>query len=273
MSRKKPITISCSASPSPSSSAWTRTLVRSSVGFARRSSISALQRSKISGTSSSMIRLALSTCSRSPAPSELFISRAQISSSAGGMPMKLPITRETTGWATSVTRSQVSRSPRRSRTRVTISRIAGSCSAIRRGVNPRWNSCLSRSCLGGSMPMNIARVSSSGMIESVSAVTPPRSEEKVCQSWLTACRSSGLVTDQNPASWGNWEICEVQCTGHSERIRLNSSCGGPCSQCSRSPTSTSSSRVCSAVMRASSSAQGHRAPYPPLQRTVGRLPD
>ena len=47
--------------------------------------------------------------SGSPAPSVVFISRAQTSSSSGGMPMKLPITRETTGWATSVTRSQVSR--------------------------------------------------------------------------------------------------------------------------------------------------------------------
>ena len=47
--------------------------------------------------------------SASPAPSIVFISRAQISSSSGGMPMKLPITRETTGWATSATRSHVSR--------------------------------------------------------------------------------------------------------------------------------------------------------------------
>ena len=47
--------------------------------------------------------------SGSPAPSVVFISRAQIASSSGGMPMKLPITRETTGWATSVTRSHVSR--------------------------------------------------------------------------------------------------------------------------------------------------------------------
>ena len=33
----------------------------------------------------------------------------------------------------------------------------------------------------------------------------------------------------------------VQCTGHSRRSRLNSSCGGPSSHCSRSVTSTSSS--------------------------------
>ena len=110
MSRKKPITISCSSSFSPSTSAWTSTLVRSSVGFSRRSAISLLQRSKISGTSRSMTVWTPSGLrSGSPAPSVVFISRAQISSSSGGMPMKLPITRETTGWATSLTRSQVSR--------------------------------------------------------------------------------------------------------------------------------------------------------------------
>ena len=47
--------------------------------------------------------------------------------------MKLPITRETIGWATSVTRSQVSRPSRRSRTSTTICLIAGSWAAIRAG--------------------------------------------------------------------------------------------------------------------------------------------
>ena len=58
-----------------------------------------------------------------------------------------------------------------------IARIASSCSAIRFGVKPRWKSALSRSCFGGSIPMNIAAISSSGMIASVSAVMPPRSDE------------------------------------------------------------------------------------------------
>ena len=83
-----------------------------------------------------------------------------------------------------------------------ISRIASSCSAIRFGVKPRWNSALSRSCFGGSMPMNIAWISSSGMIALVSAVIPPRSDEYVCQSRLTACTSSARVTDQKPSSSG-----------------------------------------------------------------------
>ena len=90
--------------------------------------------------------------------------------------MKLEITRETTGWATSLTRSQRSRPSRRSRTSQVIARMRSSWSAIRLGVKPRWNSALMRSCLGGSMPMNIARTSSSGKI-SANTVTPPSSEE------------------------------------------------------------------------------------------------
>ncbi len=90
--------------------------------------------------------------------------------------MKLPITRATAGWATSVTRSQVSRPSRRSSTPATICLIASSWAAIRFGVKPAWNSALIRSCLGGSMPMNIACASSSGKT-SVIRVTPPRSEE------------------------------------------------------------------------------------------------
>ena len=100
-----------------------------------------------------------------------FISRAQIASSSSGMPMKLPITRETAGWATSSTRSQVSRPCTRSSTSTTIALISSSCAAIRLGVKPAWKSAFRRSCLGGSMPMNIARVSSSGKT-SETAVTP-----------------------------------------------------------------------------------------------------
>ncbi len=90
--------------------------------------------------------------------------------------MKLPITRETAGWATSATRSQVSRPSIRSRTSVTISRISSSWAAIRFGVKPAWKSALRRSCLGGSMPMNIARLSSIGK-PALIAVTPPSSDE------------------------------------------------------------------------------------------------
>ncbi len=90
--------------------------------------------------------------------------------------MKLPITRDTTGCATSFTSSQVSRPSSRSSTPITISRISSSCSAIRLGVKPAWKSAFSRSCLGGSMPMNIALTSSSGNT-AVTAVMPSRSDE------------------------------------------------------------------------------------------------
>jgi hypothetical protein len=63
------------------------------------------------------------------------------------------------------------------------------------GVKPAWKSSFRRSVLGGSMPMNIARMSSIGK-PSVIAVTPPRSEENVRQSRLTAWMSSGRVIDQ-----------------------------------------------------------------------------
>ncbi len=98
--------------------------------------------------------------------------------------MKLPITRETIGWATSETRSHVSgpRSP--SRTFSAIARIASSWSAIRRGVKPAWKSAFRRSCFGGSIPMNIACASSSGKPAAATS-TPPRSEEYVFQSRLT----------------------------------------------------------------------------------------
>ena len=147
------------------------------MGFSRRSAIILRQFSKILGMYSPMIASGPPGLrSGSPAPSAAFISSAHIASSSGGIPMKLPITRETIGWATSITSSEVSRPSSRSSTPVTISRIAGSWAAIRFGVNPAWNSIFRRSCLGGSIPMNIARESSRGK-PTVAAVTPPFSEE------------------------------------------------------------------------------------------------
>jgi hypothetical protein len=160
--------------------------------------------------------------------------------------MKLPITRETTGWATSLTRSQVSRPSRRSQAPVVMARISSSCSAIRLGVKPRWKSALSRSCCGGSIPMNIAWVSSSGRIAWVIAVTPC-ADEYVSQSRLTACTSSARVTDQKPSSSGYSGKCGVQWIGHSARMRLNRWYGGPSIQwATRSLSSTSSIGTCSA---------------------------
>ncbi len=152
--------------------------------------------------------------------------------------MKLPITRATTGWATSLTRSACSRPSRRPSTSSVISRIRCSWSAIRRGVNPAWKRAFRRSCLGGSMPMNIARASSIGK-PPAARITPPFSEEYVCQSRLTAWMSSHVVTDQNPASSGNSSKLSVQWIGHLSRICSNASWGGPSSHSSRSVSSTS----------------------------------
>jgi hypothetical protein len=76
-----------------------------------------------------------------------------------------------------------------------IARIASSWSAMRFGVKPAWNSALRRSCFGGSIPMNIACTSSTGNTP-VASVMPPRSDEYVCQSRLTAWMSSARVSDQ-----------------------------------------------------------------------------
>ena len=68
------------------------------MGFSRRSAIIFRQFSKILGMSSPMIASGPPGFrSGSPAPSAAFISCAHIASSSGGIPMKLPITRETIG--------------------------------------------------------------------------------------------------------------------------------------------------------------------------------
>jgi hypothetical protein len=56
-----------------------------------------------------------------------------------------------------------------------MARIDGSWAAMRRGVKPAWKSIFRRSCRGGSIPMNIERISLSG--NTPIAVMPPSSEE------------------------------------------------------------------------------------------------
>ncbi len=97
--------------------------------------------------------------------------------------MKLPMTLATTGCATSVTRSQVSWPSSASITRQVISRIASSCCAIAFGVNARWNSALTRSCFGGSIPMNMRWIRSTGT--AWSAIRMFDADEYVSQSRLT----------------------------------------------------------------------------------------
>ena len=90
--------------------------------------------------------------------------------------MKLPITRETTGWATSATRSHVSRPSRRSSTphddRADALLVVGDPLRREAALEERLDAVV----LGRVLPMNIARASSSGKI-SANTVTPPSSEE------------------------------------------------------------------------------------------------
>ncbi len=67
----------------------------------------------------------------------MFVSSMWRWSSSSGVPINEPITRVTTGPATSLTSSHSPRSATRSSTSLTISRIRSSCSPIRFGVNPR----------------------------------------------------------------------------------------------------------------------------------------
>ena len=107
-------------------------------------------------------------------------------------------------------------------------RIASSCSAIRFGVKPRWNSAFRRSCFGGSMPMNIACSSSSGRIAFVErrdaaelrGVGLPVAADLVDVVGRGDRPEAFLVRDTR-------SIRRVQWTGHRARISLNSSCGGP----------------------------------------------
>ena len=236
-SSPRPMKISESESFSPSTSEWTRTSMRSFMpGFARRSAmysiVSFQARVIISTTASSVGRR-----SSSPNPSTMLVSSTWRSSSDSGVPMKEPITRETTGAATSLTSSTSSWPSTRSRTRLTIPRMRSSCSAIRFGVKPRWKRALIRSCRGGSIEIICCCWPSSGIPKSSRTMIPPTYEEKVSQSRLTLRRSSARVSDQKPASAG-YSSSGLQWTGASRRRREKISCGGPSVHRSRSPRST-----------------------------------
>jgi hypothetical protein len=89
--------------------------------------------------------------------------------------MKLPITRETTGWATSLTRSHVSAlQPVEHVT--TIARIASSWAAIRFGVKPRLEQRLQAVVLGR-VHADEHRLRELEREAARAACTPPRSEE------------------------------------------------------------------------------------------------
>ena len=152
------MTISCSSSFSPSTSAWTSTLVRSSVGFSRRSAISFWQRSKISGMSFAMTRLdalgvevGVAGAERrvhQPRPDRVVLGRDAHEAADDARDDRLRDVVDEVARLAAL--EPVEHVARRS------SRISSSWSAIRFGVKPRWNSALTRSCFGGSIPMNIA---------------------------------------------------------------------------------------------------------------------
>ena len=152
------MTISCSSRRSPSTSACTSTLVRSSVGCSRRSAISARQRSKISGTSLLHDRLGALGVEvvvagaehrvHQPRPQRVVLGRDAHERADHARDDRLGDVVDELGGLAALR-------VRRARASV-ISRISASCSAIRFGVKPRWKSALSRSCFGGSIPMNIA---------------------------------------------------------------------------------------------------------------------
>ena len=165
--------ISASESFSPSTSECTRTSIRSSIpGLSRRSAISSMvsfQALVITSTTASSV----GRRSSSPKPRTMLVSSRCRWSSSSGVPMNEPITRETTGPATSLTSSHSPRAATRSRTPLTIARIRSSCSPIRFGVKPRWNSALIRSWRGGSIEIICCCWASSGIPKSSRTMIPP----------------------------------------------------------------------------------------------------
>ena len=159
-------------------------------GFSRRSAIISIVSSQarviISTTASSVGRR-----SSSPNPSTRFVSSMWRWSSSSGVPMNEPITRETTGPATSLTRSTSPRSSTRSSTRLTIPRIRSSCSAIRFGREAALEQRLD--------PVVARRVHRDHLLllalerdpEVVEDHDPADVEENVCQSRLTAAQVGG----------------------------------------------------------------------------------
>ena len=239
-SRKKPITISCSSSFWPSTSAWTSTLVRSSVGFSRRSAIIRRQRSKISGMSLLDDALDAAGVEVGVAGAERRVHqrRPRPASSSSGMPMKLPITRETTGWATSATRSQVSRPSRRSSTSIDDLADRGLVRGDPLGREAGLEQHLQAVVLGRvhadehrAQQLEREALGHRGDAAELGRVRLPVAADRVDVVGPGDRPEAGLVRvlGDRPTS---------SAPGTRARICANSSCGGPSSQCSRSPTRT-----------------------------------
>src|SRR5882757_9426440 len=157
------------------------------------------------------------------------------SMSSSGAPSSRAITVATTGTAMSATTSHSSRLPTSFRVLVTMS---STTSSTRISVRGRQNLVITLryfACSGGSFQsMKSRRPTSSGINVSGRKKMPPRALENVAGSKLTAVISPPRVSDQNPGP----SAVLFQCTGHSERSRANSSCGGPSANRARSVRST-----------------------------------
>ena len=124
----------------------------------------------------------------------------------------------------SLTKSHSPRSQTSSISAVTRSRMASSRSATLRTVKTFWTMPRYFVCCGGSMPSIVARTTSFGIGATRSlGQTLSRALENRSTSLLTSSMSPALVTDQNPSP----SSVGFHRTGHSARIRANSSCGGP----------------------------------------------
>ncbi len=118
--------------------------------------------------------------------------------SSWGTPIISAITWSGSSAATAVTKSHSPRSITSSTIVRATSRMRSSSWVTMRGVKPLFTSSRMRVCRGGSWISIIIRCCSSASSSRALTVMPPRSDEKVSQSRLTAWMSSWRVTDQNP---------------------------------------------------------------------------
>ena len=208
-----------SLSCSPSSSALMSAVMRSSRGLALRSSIRCTRYCAISPKAASP-----SSVPSVPARSMRMVHSKSCARSSSGTPSADAMVCSGSSVAMSLTKSHSPRSQTSSISAVTRSRMASSRSATLRTVKTFWTMPRYFVCCGGSMPSIVARTTSFGIGATRSlGQTLSRALEKRSVSLLTSSMSLALVSDQKPSP----SPVGFQRTGHSARMRANSSCGGP----------------------------------------------
>src|SRR6478672_10125653 len=201
--------IEWSSSRSPSTSACTRMLMRSSRGHPRRSSITRAVYSLYPANAS----IVLFNRSRSSVPSPRRRSsdhRSRSSRSSGSTPSASPIMMSGTQAAMSQMKSHSPRSHTSSTSAWTIRWIPGSCSRTRFGVKPLATSLRRLRCSGSSMSIIIG-------IGPVSGRMPPAFENVVGSDSISLMWSYRAIPQTPPSS--------SQCTGSCSRIQRSSPCG------------------------------------------------